>query len=202
MAFNNEQHRNRYAEDAEHRAQKLAANQTYRDARRDELNALWREKWNTDPAFRANRKAGQRMRVLRKYGLTPTDYSRMLDEQRGLCAICRRKPARNLCIDHCHVTSAVRGLLCDGCNRGIGDFGDDAGRMRSASDYIDRARGVHAMHGNIVAVVRTAIFAVTPVPGIGKSGLRRENPPDRLSRPWPGTLRAGGTATAALRGCH
>lgn len=82
---------------------------------------------------------------LRKFGLTIEDYERMLLEQDGVCAICRRpETARNqhgpirLSVDHCHKTNRVRGLLCGNCNNGIGRFKDDPLILQSATDYLRR----------------------------------------------------------------
>jgi hypothetical protein len=122
MAFSNEQHRERYAADATHRAHKLAANRAYHAEHRERLNGE------------------RRSRGWRKYGLVAADYERMLAAQGGVCAICKRKGKRWLCVDHCHETQAVRGLLCDKCNTALGFFGDDADRMRAAGEYLDRAR--------------------------------------------------------------
>jgi Recombination endonuclease VII len=160
MAFSNKQHRNRYATDPAHRTEKLAANRTWRMAHRDELNAEWSEKWHTDEEFREARKAAARLRRLRKYGLTPADYERLLREQDGLCAFCHRRPARGLVVDHCHATNKVRGLLCDKCNSGLGFFEDDAERMRTGAGYIDRAKGIREARFNITAVIPTARFEV------------------------------------------
>ena len=139
MAFTNEQHRQRYADDKEHRARKLADNKVWRTEHSKELNAAWSERWRTDPEFRASKQAQRR---LRKYGLTPEQYRRMVDESNGLCIICKLAPARGLFIDHDHRTKKVRGLLCDNCNSGIGFFADDSKRMREAGDYVDRANGI------------------------------------------------------------
>jgi hypothetical protein len=161
MAFSNEQHRNRYATDPAHRADKLAANRSWRTAHRDELNAEWSEKWRNDEAFREARKAAARIRRLAKYGLTQADYERMLREQKGMCLFCHRRPARGLVVDHDHATNRVRGLLCDKCNSGLGFFEDDAARMRTGADYIDRANGIREARLNITAVIPTARFEVT-----------------------------------------
>jgi hypothetical protein len=122
MAFSNEQHRERYAAEATHRARKLAANRADHAEHRKRLNEA------------------RRSRAWRKYGLGAVDYQRMLAAQDGVCAICRRKGSRWLCVDHCHETQVVRGLLCEKCNIALGFFEDDADRMRTAAEYLDRAR--------------------------------------------------------------
>jgi len=84
---------------------------------------------------------------LKKYGISITDYERMFTQQNGVCAICRR-PERNenrygllsLSVDHDHKTGKVRGLLCQDCNRGLGQFKDDPVLVRSAADYLERSR--------------------------------------------------------------
>lgn len=56
---------------------------------------------------------GFRARV-RRYGVSATEYARLLAEQDGLCAICGVKPA--VAVDHEHDSGRVRGLLCHHCN--------------------------------------------------------------------------------------
>jgi len=41
-------------------------------------------------------------------------------------------------VDHDHKTKKVRGLLCFGCNTGIGCLRDNPSRLRSAADYLER----------------------------------------------------------------
>ena len=43
---------------------------------------------------------------------------------------------RRMHIDHCHDTGAVRGLLCHGCNTGIGSLNDDIELLQRAIDYL------------------------------------------------------------------
>ena len=52
------------------------------------------------------------------YGITPKEYESMLVKQNGLCFICGNPPTGrfSLGVDHNHVTSEVRVLLCSGCN--------------------------------------------------------------------------------------
>src|SRR3979490_391570 len=91
----------------------VAANKVWRTEHSKELNAAWSERWRTDPEFRASKQAQRR---LRKYGLTPEQYQRMVDESNGLCIVCKLAPARGLYVDHDHRTKKVRGLLCSNCN--------------------------------------------------------------------------------------
>ena len=61
----------------------------------------------------------------------------MLKAQNGVCAICQQNPKdRRLAVDHDHRTMRVRGLLCNTCNRAIGQMGDDPVRLRRAAEYL------------------------------------------------------------------
>lgn len=71
----------------------------------------------------------------RHYGLTLEDYDQILKEQNNVCAICKEDV--KLFVDHCHTTGKVRGLLCQGCNSGLGFFKDDRERIRRSLEYLD-----------------------------------------------------------------
>ena len=72
------------------------------------------------------------------YGVTREFLLDLYEKQKGLCAICNDKPktSRGLHIDHCHKTKKVRGLLCHGCNVGIGSMKDDPKLLASAISYL------------------------------------------------------------------
>ncbi len=105
--------------------------------------------WFTDNAERAkdNRR---RWNLLNVYDLTPQQYTDMLREQGGVCAICggaetnairkSHTAAVRMSVDHCHDSGKVRGLLCNRCNRAIGLFGDDPVVLRRAIAYLMRAK--------------------------------------------------------------
>lgn len=88
------------------------------------------------------RQNGSRQRArLRQYGLTEAAFTTMLEEQGRRCAICRTGiDAKNCHIDHDHATGVVRGLLCFGCNTGLGSFGDDETRLAAAIAYLKACR--------------------------------------------------------------
>jgi hypothetical protein len=46
--------------------------------------------------------------------------------------------SRRLTFDHCHQTNKFRGLLCGKCNKALGLFGDSAGIISSALEYLER----------------------------------------------------------------
>lgn len=79
-------------------------------------------------------------RLRKRYGITLDDYKDMLQIQNECCAICKKhKSTFNtpLGVDHCHVTSKVRGLLCGRCNRAIGLFDDDPTFLENAQLYLE-----------------------------------------------------------------
>lgn len=87
----------------------------------------------------------QRVRQLKeKYGLTVAEYESMAELQEDCCAICLQ-PERvvragrlvKLGVDHDHRTGRNRGLLCRGCNIGLGNLQDDPDLLRNAASYVE-----------------------------------------------------------------
>lgn len=79
--------------------------------------------------------------LMRTYGLTLTEYDKLLNKQNNCCAICKINKnnfKKNLCVDHCHITGKVRGLLCTKCNKSIGLFKDNIEIINSAINYVTR----------------------------------------------------------------
>lgn len=71
-----------------------------------------------------------------KYGLPRYRYERMLWQQNNACKICKQKFTETPHIDHDHNTDEVRGLLCRGCNLGLGQYIDDPDRLIAAAEYL------------------------------------------------------------------
>lgn len=69
----------------------------------------------------------------RHYGITTEELSLLHDV--SVCQICEQSPA--VCIDHDHETGAVRGALCNLCNRGIGLLKDSPEVLRRAAEYLE-----------------------------------------------------------------
>lgn len=86
-----------------------------------------------------SRVCNARAMQIRRYGLTLEEYAALVLAQAGLCAICNEPPRRRgFHIDHNHATGAVRGLLCEGCNPGLGNFRESPRALRAAADYLER----------------------------------------------------------------
>ena len=68
------------------------------------------------------------------YGIDYKQFSEMVLLQNGLCSICKKSD--RLCVDHCHKTGKVRGLLCNNCNFGIGQFQDNVSVLEGAISYL------------------------------------------------------------------
>lgn len=107
--------RNLYERDKERiKARCKAYYQANRDKRR-----VWNRTW----------------KLKNEYGITLCEYEAMLEQQNGLCAICQNRMDK-VCIDHCHTSGKVRGLLCDNCNKAIGLLKDNPYVVKGARDYL------------------------------------------------------------------
>ena len=62
----------------------------------------------------------------------------LLVKQEGRCAICQTAfDGRTPHVDHDHVTNRIRGLLCMGCNQGLGLFKDSKSIIEAAKRYLE-----------------------------------------------------------------
>lgn len=79
----------------------------------------------------------ERQTNLKRFGLTISDYDKMLADQGGVCAICLKPPGKKrLAVDHCHDTGIVRALLCGNCNIGLGCFKHNPRLLNVAKNYL------------------------------------------------------------------
>jgi hypothetical protein len=121
-------------------------NNTYRHSCKECIGSYQRNRYQTNPDIRAERIKASRRYNLKQYGITEDTFHNMYDTQSGRCAICSRKivtaskdTKEVACIDHCHTTGRVRGLLCWDCNVGLGKFFDNTEVMLNAVNYLREA---------------------------------------------------------------
>ena len=100
-----------------------------------------RDRISRDPELYRRRALNSTLKWM--YGITIDDYDAMLEKQNGGCAICGHKPERTakgvekLCVDHCHKSMKIRGLLCMRCNTALGHFNEDLTFLKNAIEYLN-----------------------------------------------------------------
>jgi hypothetical protein len=84
-------------------------------------------------------------KMKRSYGITLEEYNALLEQQGGVCAICKCKETlidrrtgevRKLAVDHCHESKKVRGLLCRRCNMVLGGVADSIDLLKRMINYL------------------------------------------------------------------
>jgi hypothetical protein len=83
---------------------------------------------------------------MKKYGLTLDDRKKLLDLQKGACAICgiNESESNYLQVDHDHSCcpghescgQCIRGLICAKCNKTLGHVDDNQELIRALVDYL------------------------------------------------------------------
>lgn len=106
-----------------------------------------RRAWQEEEKIRRQLEASQKKASARHgravealYDMQPGDYMRMLERQNRACVACNRPESeldRRLCVDHCHVTGKVRGLLCAPCNTALGLVRENPRTLRHLAIYLE-----------------------------------------------------------------
>ena len=138
-----------------HKEEKKESSRAYRAAHAEELRekqkkwyaenrtsrAAYAKKWRADHKEEV---AHTKRRIA--YGITPEEYSRLLESQGGVCALCGGESlTRGLAVDHNHETGEVRGLLCGSCNTALGLLKEDVELLFKAIKYLDPTKIVYPM---------------------------------------------------------
>lgn len=130
---------------------KRAAKGYYQQWRRknvERVNAQ-AQAWRSTPENKTKRKAydnapervaiRRRQHLARRYGCTVEQYDILMELQNGVCAICKgpltRAKGKLPHLDHDHVTGKIRGVLCAGCNHGLG-YVEKPGWVELARNYL------------------------------------------------------------------
>lgn len=82
-------------------------------------------------------RAANKFRQLRhRYGLEPEEYEALMRESGGKCQLCGSD--KRLCVDHCHKSNVVRGILCLRCNTAIERHEVVPDFPRKAAEYLEK----------------------------------------------------------------
>jgi len=110
-------------------------------------NNLQKCKKQSEESYQKRKKNGKHKNNLlqNKFNITLEEYNKMFEEQKGCCKLCKKHQTqckRALAVDHCHEHEKetgevlVRGLLCDNCNLGLGNFKDNLETLELAIKYL------------------------------------------------------------------
>jgi hypothetical protein len=77
----------------------------------------------------------------RSYGITNSDFDRMIIAQSGMCGLCgkpfdERKKSTGAHVDHDHATNRLRSLIHNTCNLMLGCVDDDIDILKAAVEYL------------------------------------------------------------------
>lgn len=120
----------------------------YREKNKDKVRAQARDRWASCEETRIK---GRSYKLKREFGIDIVEYNRIFEEQNGCCKICnihQSEVKRSLAVDHCHKHEEetgeilIRGLLCDNCNLGLGNFQDNYEAILLAAEYIKTNGGL------------------------------------------------------------
>lgn len=98
---------------------------------KDKTKAYNKERWKTQKLLKPHLKT--------LYNLSLEEHQELLVKQSYCCKGCGQHESilsRPLCVDHCHTTNKVRGLLCSSCNSAIGFVKDDVTVLLNLIEYL------------------------------------------------------------------
>ena len=72
--------------------------------------------------------------IRRKLNISESEYNKLM--QNTNCNTCG-KVLDKKCIDHCHSTNKVRGVLCNNCNTALGLIQDNRQTLLNMLQYLD-----------------------------------------------------------------
>ena len=85
------------------------------------------------PEYKAKHREDDRKR---RRNMPPERFNELVELQKGNCAICGKHVGDRLLADHDHENGNPRGLLCNSCNCGLGNFKDDPKLLETAIQYL------------------------------------------------------------------
>ena len=80
--------------------------------------------------YKPHEKIRQQLKISEQY------YNTLMENVN--CQICGVEMEKK-CIDHCHETKKIRGVLCNNCNTALGLFKDNQKVMKNAIQYLEQS---------------------------------------------------------------
>ncbi len=90
-----------------------------------------RKKWGKDTKYKAQ------PRKWAKFKLGEEEYEQYFIDAGYKCSCCGvSKDDRRLCLDHCHSTGKIRGVLCTNCNTALGLVHENTSTLGNLIKYL------------------------------------------------------------------
>ncbi len=115
----------------ENRAARRATGKRWYEKNKKEINS------KRKLAYKHDAKKSRAYWLKCQYEITVSEYDAMYVAQEGKCLLCGKWFAK-LCVDHCHSTRKVRGLLCRKCNAFLGVVEQTPSLLVSIPEYLDK----------------------------------------------------------------
>jgi hypothetical protein len=116
------------------KAQYFARNKVYVEANREKVRAYLKD------YYAANKDRARTYNYVRKFGISESELESLFQASGDRCQICNRPFSEDSsvkrCIDHCHATGRVRGVVCGQCNCVLGYARDDPAVLLAAVRYL------------------------------------------------------------------
>jgi len=112
----------------------------YRIKHREKRLEYCREYRKNNPEkFKEYDKIGNQKKRQKLYGISPEQFDTLLENQGDRCIVCSTNSPgkKGWCVDHCHETGRIRGILCGKCNMGIGLFDDSTEILKKVISYLE-----------------------------------------------------------------
>ena len=74
----------------------------------------------------------------RKFKLSTEQYADLMAVE--ACQVCGQDFGDKKCIDHCHATEKIRGVLCHKCNTALGLVGDNVQVLSKLIRYLEQSK--------------------------------------------------------------
>lgn len=103
-------------------------------------NEQQKERYHANPEKRRRAiDASLASRLKKKYGLTQEQKDELFIRHGSKCPICKSaepQTTKRFCVDHCHKTTKIRGILCHHCNVLLGYAKDNIEILAAAIEYL------------------------------------------------------------------
>lgn len=113
----------------------------WKNKNKEKLAEYFKMHYNSNPELKEIKKKRNRKNRFKNYQITEEQYKDLFEQQSGKCLGCGTHQddlSKKLCVDHCHETGKIRGLLCTPCNLAIGLVKDDVDVLQNLINYLSK----------------------------------------------------------------